>query len=204
MRKVLFLIIGLFPLLALQAQSNLALGFRLGELNGLTLKQYNDGQAFELSVGRVSFFNPNRSYFERFESWYRNKGFPYYDISYMDHRVGTPFGVQLHYLRQNIFLRQLGVKGLQWYYGVGGQIRFQTYRYDYRYKLEKKEDWRYATDQQIADTDIGLDILIGLEYLFQDAPIGFFLDINLFLEIVDDPFLFWTQGGIGGRYSFGS
>ena len=54
----------------------------------------------------------------------------------------------------------------------------------------------------IDTTDFGLDGIIGLEYTFKDAPISVFADLNLFMELLDDPFLPFLQGGVGGRYNF--
>jgi len=54
----------------------------------------------------------------------------------------------------------------------------------------------------IPEFDVGGDAVIGLEYLFSGAPISVFADVNIFVEIFDNIFLFWPQGGIGGRYNF--
>ena len=76
--------------------------------------------------------------------------------------------------------------GLDWYYGFGGQL--QTY--------DRNEGNRDD------DFEIGADGVIGLEYVFADAPVSIFLDGILFMEIIDDPFDFDLDAGIGVRYNF--
>ncbi len=76
--------------------------------------------------------------------------------------------------------------GLDWYYGFGGQV--QTH--------DRKEGNRDD------DFEMGADGVIGLEYVFPNAPVSVFLDGILFLEIVDDPFDFDLDAGIGVRYNF--
>jgi hypothetical protein len=52
------------------------------------------------------------------------------------------------------------------------------------------------------DIDLGVDGLVGLEYTLPSAPISILADVNLFLEIVDDPFFAAGQGGVGICYNF--
>jgi hypothetical protein len=92
--------------------------------------------------------------------------------------------------------------GLDWYYGFGAQLRMQRFRYDYRYKLEGNNEWYVVYDADVVETDLGLDGVLGVEYKFPDAPVALFMDGTLFMEIIDDPFLFRPQFGIGARYMF--
>ena len=78
----------------------------------------------------------------------------------------------------------------------------QTYTFDYRYKLFGSPEWYYAEGDRVTDIDIGADGVIGLEYTFNKIPLSLFVDATLFMEIVDQPFRFWFQGGIGARYNF--
>ncbi|MCG8320890.1 MAG: hypothetical protein MI921_15415 [Cytophagales bacterium] len=79
-----------------------------------------------------------------------------------------------------------GAPGLDWYYGFGGQLQSHD---------RGDRDWDN-------DMELGADGVIGLEYIFADAPVAIFLDGMLFLEIIDDPFDFDLDASIGVRYVF--
>jgi len=175
------------------------IGIRLGDPSGITLKRYMGGNALELSIGRTHLFNGPGYYNNQFNSWYNGKVFGYKEFQYLSYRSSTPIGMQVHYL----FHKDLGnADGLSWYFGLGGQFRFQSYNYDYRYKLEGSPIWYNATGEKVTNLDIGADGVIGLEYTFENAPISIFGDFNLMIEFFDNPFLFWPQGGLGARYNF--
>jgi hypothetical protein len=180
------------------------LGFRLGDPSGLTLKKYSPGKAWELSIGRTGVYRKYKAswYSERFYKWYERKGYRYDDFDYTGYRAAAPLAIQLHYLWQKPLERTAGAgRGLYWYYGLGGQARIGRYFYDYRYRIQGS-DWIYVTREPVVDIDFGVDGVLGLEYTFRSAPISLFVDGTLFMEVVDDPFLFYTQGGIGGRFRF--
>jgi len=205
--KMKSLIIGIVTMLIISTNTysqDWGIGLRLGNPSGITLKKYMAGKAFELSVGRTHMFSRKDYYDNRFNDWYDDKRFGYKDFQYLDYKTAAPIGIQLHYLIQKGInkVADEGISGLEWYFGFGGQIRFQSYTYDYRYKLEGHLEWIYTTGEKVTDLDIGVDGVIGLEYTFKDIPISLFIDATLFMEVIDNPFLFWFQGGIGGRYRF--
>ncbi|WP_439183357.1 SH3 domain-containing protein [Carboxylicivirga taeanensis] len=180
------------------------IGLRLGNPSGITVKRYKqNGKALEFSLGRTHMFDDDY-YDDRFNDWYYDEGFGYADIQYLGYKVSSPIGLQVHYLIHKP-INRLGdesVSGLDWYYGFGGQLRFQSYTYNYRYRLPGRNDWFYNTGEKETDVDLGADGVIGLEYTLPKAPVSFFLDATLFMEIVDDPFHFSLMGGIGARYRF--
>lgn len=179
-------------------------GVRLGDPSGITIKKYMEGDALELSIGRTHLFSRHGYYDDQFHHWYNDKDFGYKDFNYRGYKASTPIGVQLHYLLQKEItsVADEGISGLDWYLGFGGQARFQTYTYDYRYKIEGDNEWRNTTGERVTDLDLGVDGVIGLEYTFNDVPLSLFVDATLFMEVVDNPFLFWFQSGIGVRYRF--
>lgn len=174
-------------------------GIRLGDPSGLTLKKYLGNKAWELNIGRTHFGYGRDWYGRRFYDWYDDRDFPYDDFRYDGYRRRFPLAVQLRYLIQKDIR---GAQGLEWYYGLGGQVQFHSYYFNYRYKPGGGKDWVYVSDERVFDIDLGADLVIGLEYTFKDAPISLFLDASLFMEVLDDPFLFWPQAGIGGRFRF--
>jgi hypothetical protein len=189
---------------SLNQKSNWAIGIRLGDPSGITIKKNMDNSAFELNIGRTHLWNGGDWYDGRFYDWYNKKNYVYQDFQYLGYRASAPIAFQLHYLIKNN-INKLGnesIRGLHWYYGFGGQLRFQSYTFDYRYKYLGNTEWLYATGESVTDLDLGVDGVIGLEFRFKNSPISIFTDITLFMEVADNPFLFWFQGGIGGRYNF--
>lgn len=184
---------------------NFGIGFRVGDPSGLSLKKYFNRSALEFSIGRTHLWNRGRWYNREFDHWYRDHYRPgYKEFQYLGYRATVPIGLQLHYLIHRNFNKATDevLNGLTWYCGFGAQLRFQTYSFDYRYKLEGSPAWRYETGETVTDLDIGPDVVIGLEYIFPKAPISIFGDATLFMEVADDPFLFRLQGGFGLRYNF--
>jgi len=182
----------------------LGFGVRLGDPSGLTLKKYFSKNALEISVGRTYMFYGRGWYDHRFNDWYERQKYDYEDFQYMDYHSSVPIGVQVHYLFNNS-INKIGddaITGLNWYYGFGGQLRFQNYTYDFKYKIHGDNNWYYEKNKQVNNIDLGGDGVIGLEYTFDKAPLSIFLDITLFMEVVDDPFLFHFQSGLGCRYNF--
>lgn len=186
------------------AQHNWGIGLRGGDPSGLTLKKYMDGNALEISFGRTHWFSGRGWYDNRFHDWYRDNDYSYQEFQYVGYRSSVPLGLQVHYMWQKPIGRvaESNMKGLDWYIGFGGQLRVQSYTFDYRYKLFGDPQWYYAKGDRVTDIDIGADGVIGLEYTFNKIPLSLFADATLFMEIVDQPFRFWMQGGIGIRYNF--
>ena len=207
MKQFLFFVLGLFLIVqvstAQSQKSDWGIGLRLGDPTGITLKRYMGGTAFEFSLGRTHYFNGNY-YNNNFNDWYLDQNYNYTDIQYLGVQASQPIGFQAHYLIHNK-ISKIGdesVTGLDWYYGFGGQIRSQSYEYDYRYRVNGDNNWYVARGERVTNVDLGADAVIGLEYTFPDVPVSIFGDAVLFLELIDNPFSFWFQGGIGGRYRF--
>ena len=181
---------------------NFGIGVKFGDPSGLSLKKYMNGKALELCIGRSYMFHGGPRYYnKRFDHWYHDwhRDYPYYrDVQYHGYSRSFPLSIQLHYLFQKDLK---GVDNLQWYLGLGAQMRYQKYYFDYQYKLDGSPKWLYASER-VTDLDLGIDGVAGLEYRMSEVPLSFFADINLFMEVADDPFAFWFQGGIGIRYNF--
>jgi len=184
---------------------NWGIGLRFGEPTAISLKKYMGNKALELNIGRSSHWGwydyENEFYddskFNTYDPWGRR----YYE--YNAYKWQAPLTIQLHYL----FAKNISkVDGLSWYAGFGGQIRTSKLIYEYRYRNyygNDKDDWYWVYGSNSAtDLDVGVDGVLGLEYTFPKAPISLFADANLFVEIFDDPFIFWIQSGAGIRYNF--
>ncbi|HEY8400419.1 MAG TPA: hypothetical protein VIK89_04110 [Cytophagaceae bacterium] len=186
---VLFLILLSFSTAFGQKKSNsnasgLGVGIRLGEPTGVTGKLYTGNIAIELSVGRSSYWGYDYYHHNR-DRFYDKYGYYWHDYRYKN-----PISTQLHFLWHKPISQ---VDGLDWYAGVGSQIRFQTFTYYW--------DGGYRRSGRHTNVDLGADGVIGLEYTLKDIPLSIFLDATLFMEFVDNPFAFWGQGGVGIRYN---
>jgi hypothetical protein len=202
MKKIIVLFF-LFLAVNLYSQTT-GIGFRLGDLSGISFKKYSSAKAFELSLGRTYLFIGDHWYYNHFNYWYKKNKFGYREIDYLNYyRETVPLGLQLHFLSQHTIDKAASEAGkLDWYLGFGGQFRYQSYFFDYRYKVEGDPDWHYVADKHVVDYDLGADGVVGLEYTFSKAPVSVFLDFTLFMEVIDDPFLFNGQTGLGVRYNF--
>lgn len=207
--KNLGMVLGLALILMMPLQSfgqkNLGIGVRLGDPSGITIKKYLSKNALEFNIGRsYPWYGRGRWYNDNFDNWYAGKKYAYKEYQYIGYRSQFPLSIQARYL----FQRPIGkvgkenLSGLDWYLGVGGQFRYRSYYYDYRYKIAGDPSWYYVRDAAARDFDLGVDGIIGLEYTFKELPLSIFADVNLFMEIVNDPFWFDAQGGAGVRYNF--
>jgi len=76
-----------------------------------------------------------------------------------------------------------GAPGLNWYYGVGAHIAFETGpSYDTRYGY-------YDYDYINAGVGLGVDIIFGIEYKIPPIPVALSLDVKPLAEIN-------TNGGV--------
>lgn len=170
--------------------TNWGLGLRLGDPSGVTAKKYLGNQkAFEFNIGRSSYWGYD--YRDRF---FNDDKFNNFD--YVGYKRNGSVSIQAHLLFQKDIP---GAKNLQWYWGFGPQIRFNTFSYTYRY--DGGNNWIYVTEK-VTDVDLGADVVLGLEYHIPNAPLSVFADLNLLIEIVDDPLAVFGQGGVGIRYNF--
>jgi uncharacterized protein YraI len=179
------------------------IGLRLGEPTGISAKKYNaNNTAWEFNLGRASRWGHHYDGddFYKYSRYDDRDRYRYYGY---DYRFTT--ALQVHYLWSKPIN---GLDGLNFYYGGGIQARFTpiTYRYYYNEGGWRGDDWwkydHYYREDRVTDIDLGLDGVLGLEYMMKDIPLSFFLDVNLFVEIVDAPFVIYPQGGAGVRYNF--
>lgn len=173
------------------------IGLRLGDPTGLSVKRFLGDNGVEFNFGRTAWTYDPEWRFKYYD------GFDGYD--YLDGRLHSALSFQLHYLKYKD-IQLDGITGLQWYFGFGGQLRALTADYYYRYRVyygPNADDYRWERRwEKATDLDFGLDGVIGLDYLLPKTPISVFVDMILFTEIIDNPFLFQLQGGAGVRYNF--
>ena len=202
MKKILttLFILSCFGLLFGQSEDarTWGLGLRFGDPTGLTFKKYASRTAWEFNIGRTHLWYGNGWYNNHFDYWYDKKNYPHYAVFYTGFKAGIPMGLQAHYLFLNPITTSEGL--LEWYYGAGVQARYRSVTYEYEYLSTASSTWQQGRDTYV-DIDLGIDVVIGLEYTFKAAPLSVFLDFGTSMEIVDQPFYFWGIGGAGLRYN---
>ena len=198
MKKVVLL--SLLLCAGLSGLSQQGIGVRLGDPSGITYKKYSGDKALEFSVGRT--YMIRKSYYNhKFYEWYPTTTLSYANYTLVKSNISLPIGMNLHYLIHEDWFAD-DFDGLQWYYGFGGQFRTQSYSHEYRYQVSGDPNWYYTETDKFTDIDLGADGVIGAEYEFREHPFRVYTDLTLFMEVIDSPFNFDMQWGIGGRYMF--
>jgi hypothetical protein len=166
------------------------IGVKLGDPTGISIKKYNGDKAIEFIAGRGYYWG----YYDYNYYFNHRHKFYGYHINYVND-FSYPIVFQLRYLKHKAIE---GIPGLRWYIGAGAQLRFSNYYYSYW-----NADYSvYYNDVRYTDIGIGADGIIGMEYTFEDIPLTLGLDVNLYMEIIDQPFLLLGQGGLAIRYNF--
>lgn len=162
-------------------QKQWAIGLRLGEPTGLSVKKYfGKSNALDLSLGGWGYVYGGRN--RAYRDGYRSGGVV----------------LMANYLWQKPIKN---AKGLQWYYGLGGQLSSTRYYYDYDWDKRGNINYNYdgAYRNNVA---LGLTVPIGLEWFIPNSPISLFGDVTGYVELFPAPFWINLQGGLGGRFNF--
>ncbi|MCZ8353428.1 MAG: hypothetical protein O9340_01750 [Cyclobacteriaceae bacterium] len=193
MKNILLLIISITVSYTLRAQHQ-SIGLRIGDPTGVTYKKYlaNSVGAIELGFGTVSPEQNSRYYRKSFQHYKQFDG-----KNYFNHRVNSTLVLQGRYLFQNPWELQ-GSGKYEWYWGVGALMKIANI--DYRYTETNGNGTIFKEDK--TDLDLGLEIPLGMEYTFEDAPITLFGEFGLMLELTDRPGIFQLKGALGVRYNF--
>lgn len=176
-------------------QKNMAIGVRVGDPTGLTLKKYFGNSALEFNVGVPTYVFGRYDYNHYYTNSGHYKNNAYYNGYYNDYTYNPTFSyaMQLHFTK---LFDINAVEGLQWYAGGGLQLRqniFDVTYYDNYYG-------RYTTERYAA-TDFGLDAVGGAEYTFAKVPFSVFADLNIFINVINGARVY-VQPGLGGRFNF--
>ncbi|MFZ6014646.1 MAG: hypothetical protein ACOYXT_30175 [Bacteroidota bacterium] len=193
MKRVVILIFLACLSLQLKAQrTTQGIGVRLGVPTGVTYKKYLAGdRAVEFGLGSAG---PGWH-----SAYYENsiRSFRKYDGKrYLSHDVHSTLYLQGRYLvHTNIEVQGMDGK-LDWYWGIGGILKFAKVRY----RFEDDTPAGTYTDER-TDLDFGPEGIGGMEYTFEDVPISIFAEVSLMLEFVDRVSL-RPFSGTGVRYNF--
>jgi hypothetical protein len=194
MKFRLLILFALSPLLSF-AQERGA-GIRLGEPISLTYKDFiEDYLSYEVMLGGGG-VNGSDYYQKDFES-----NPPASNAFYLGHSssrgVSLNFRMALHEDITDVFEITQGY--LLGYAGAGVQLR--TTNVDYSYVLNSSNPNQPVLTEERTNFDFGPEAFAGAEYYFDETPISVFVEIGMFLELIDRINI-KGQGGIGVRYLF--
>ncbi|HSF53329.1 MAG TPA: hypothetical protein VLA71_06230 [Algoriphagus sp.] len=192
--RVLLIFI-LFPFLGF-AQERGA-GIRLGEPISLTYKDFiEDYLSYEIMIGSAG-VNGSDYYRKDFEN-----NPPSSNAFYQGHSAKK--GVSLNFrmaLNEDITdLFEITQGYLLGYGGVGVQVRTTNIDYSY-YQNTPSNPNESILKEERTNFDFGPEAFAGAEYYFDETPISIFLEVGIFLELIDRINV-KGQGGIGVRYLF--
>ncbi|TDQ14950.1 hypothetical protein DFQ04_2831 [Algoriphagus boseongensis] len=170
-------------------------GVRLGEPFSLTYKDFlDDYLSFEVMVGSGG-VNKGDYYRKSFEN-----NPPSSNSFYLNHTadrgISLNFRMALHEDITDMFDIEQGY--LLGYAGAGAQIR--TTRVTYAYQPNPIQSGPFLEEER-TNFDFGPEVFGGAEYYFDETPISVFVEIGLFVELIDRINM-RGQGGIGVRYLF--
>jgi len=169
-----------------------SLGLRMGDPIGLTYKRYtHTNKAIEFILGTAP---PSwrRNYYENsFYEYSKYDGF-----TYRSHKLQNPVYLQARYLL-HYHIPVEGMEGkLEWYWGLGGMLKFGKIEYRY-HEGPPGNNPRMDTRNTL---DFGPDGIGGVEYTFEDIPLNVFGEVSLLLEIADRPLTLQLFGAVGARF----
>ena len=177
------------------------IGPRAGDPMGLSFKYYfSDDIEYELNLGTTGLFAATYYYisFDKLEK------FKNCECTFKSYEIPHAYSAQFNYLFYQYF-PGVDAGNLLWYYGFGGQFRYINidYTFDEKiYKENNKTEWKRNQVYRLYTYDLGIDAIMGLEYVMGKIPITIFVDVNMFFEFLNDPGVFRPQAGIGFRYNY--
>jgi hypothetical protein len=169
-----------------------AIGLRLGEPLGFTYKRYLPGnKALEFGLGTAPKGWSKNYYRNSFEDRYDND-----DV--VNVKVKSTLFLQGRYLIHYPIPAE-GIEGkFNWYWGFGAVLKSAKVEYLYRKEVGNTNQ---TFKRNRNDIDFGPELIGGLEYTFEDAPVSIFGELSLFLELTDRT-NFRLLGGAGARFNF--
>lgn len=195
MKYQILLLFLLLPFIGLAQERGV--GIRLGEPISLTYKDFiEDYLSYEIMIGSAG-VNGSDYYRKDFEN-----NPPSSNAFYQGHSAKK--GVSINFrmaLNEDITdLFEITQGYLLGYGGVGVQIRTTNVDYTYFQNTPGNPNQSLMREER-SNFDLGPEAFAGAEYYFDETPISVFLEVGMFLELIDRINV-KGQGGIGVRYLF--
>ncbi|MCU0444536.1 MAG: hypothetical protein MUE85_06420 [Microscillaceae bacterium] len=172
-KLILVLTFSLLCSLAFAQKKDWGIGLRGGEPAGLSIKKYLKGgsRALDITLGYSGwgYYRGDRRRYWKDDYYYR--GSPTLMINYLWHKPIK------------------GAKGLDIYYGIGGQLSGRRY-------YDRRDNRDYNTFA------LGVVGNVGIEWYIPEIPISLFAELNPTIELFPATFWMWINGGGGLRVNF--
>jgi hypothetical protein len=168
------------------------LGIRAGDPMGATLKMYFLKRYAVEAVAGYAMAGINGKFHEKA---FRD-AVPQTDITYAGHEVVMFYGFNSRILMHSSIPG--GMRGLDWYFGIGAQTRIIEGKHDYFTRSEFPKLERIS----IRNIDLGPEAILGVEFAFPRSPFSSFGEVSLFAKVNEPQFFILPQGGVGIRYNF--
>lgn len=168
------------------------IGIKVGDPFALTYKYYaNKHFAVAADVGRSASGLYSQYYTELFHDFQPETS------DYYSHKVNADWVGEVK------FLYQMGIEkispGLQFYAGLGWEVRNLKIRYDY---FADEDGLSKNFQQEYVRLTQGVQGIVGIEYSYFSLPISAFMELEYYYDVVKDPGFTKIQGGAGLRYVF--
>ena len=168
------------------------IGFKVGDPFAITYKYYaNKHFAVAADFGRAA-SGLYSSYYSGIFHEFQPETSDYYS-----HKVNADWVGEVKFLYQ-ISIEKIS-PGLQFYAGLGWEIRNLKIQYDYfadEDGLSKNFQDEYERLTQ------GVQGVFGIEYSYFKLPVSAFMELEYYYDVVKDPGWTKIQGGVGLRYVF--
>ncbi|MBL4656017.1 MAG: hypothetical protein JKY33_09365 [Bacteroidia bacterium] len=172
-------------------------GIRIGEQTGLSIQKYINRRTIEFLI-TSSIQKDESAYYKRWDNYCKDR-YPFASkFEYLDYGSTPRISIHSHYKGKT---RIPEIKNLHLYYGIGIQIRYHVYYYDFKYMLYDETEWKYSDKKTIPDIDIGPDWLFGFDYKIPETRFIVYVEFNVFWEFINHPSV-WSQPGFGVNYLF--
>lgn len=175
------------------------IGFKVGDPFALSYKLYpNKHFAFVADVGKPA----SGLYSKLFREELTRKAdelLPNVDaVEYISHKVKSDWVIDIKGL-YHMDADKLA-KGLQFYTGIGWEYRKSAIEYIYLFETgaQENEFGRLRNNR----TTQGVQAVVGIEYAYFQIPISAFIEMEYFIDVVQQPGWRQQQGGIGLRFVF--
>lgn len=119
-------------------------------------------------------------------------------VEYVSHKVKSDWVIDIKGL-YHMDADKLA-KGLQFYTGIGWEYRKSSIEYIYLFETgaQENEFGRLRNNR----TTQGVQAVVGIEYAYFQMPISAFIEMEYFIDVVQQPGWRQQQGGIGLRFVF--
>lgn len=175
------------------------IGFKVGDPFSFSYKLYPTKHfSFVADIGKPSSGLYSRLFRQEFALKAGEFAPGQQNPEYLSHKVKYDIVVDIKGLYQHDADKL--AKGLQLYTGIGWEIRKTNIEYDYFFEtgINENDIARY-TNKRLTQ---GCQGVLGIEYAYFQLPISAYMEMEYYVDVIQQPGWTHLQGGIGLRYVF--